>query len=225
MKHAFNLAIKEWEWAKQNPVSRVSFEQEDNKRDRWLSQEEEGRLLPTCVPWVREIMTMALHTGMRMGEILSLKWDAVDLFRRTVIILQSKNGDKRTIPLNGNAFALLKEKLKNRGPLSEWIFPSQAGTKHDGHGLRRAFRKALKTATIHDFHFHDLRHTFATRLVQAGVDLYKVQKLLGHRSPVMTQRYAHHSSESLREGVNVLDREGTITNPSHPDQEPGVIHA
>ena len=225
MKHAFNLAIKEWEWAKQNPVSRVSFEQEDNKRDRWLSQEEEGRLLPTCVPWVWEIVMTALHTGMRMGEILSLRWDTVDLFRRTVTILHSKNGDKRTIPLNGNMFALLKEKLKDRVSSSEWIFPSQAGTKRDGHGLRRAFRKALKMATIQDFHFHDLRHTFATRLVQAGVDLYKVQKLLGHRSPVMTQRYAHHCSESLREGVNVLDREGAITNPSHPDQEPGVMHS
>lgn len=160
-----------------------------------------------------------------MGEILSLRWDAVDLFRRTVIILHSKNGDKRTIPLNGNIFALLKKKLKDRTSSPEWIFPSQAGTMRDGHGLRRAFRKALKTAKIHDFHFHDLRHTFATRLVQAGVDLYKVQKLLRHRSPVKTQRYAHHCSESLRDGVNVLDRMGTITNPSHPDQEPGMINA
>ncbi len=149
---------------------------------------------------------VALHTGMRMGEILSLRWDTVDLFRRTVTILHSKNGDKRTIPLNGHMFALLKKKLKDRTSSSEWIFPSQAGTMRDGHGLRRAFRKALKTATIHDFHFHDLRPSFATQLIQAGVDLYKVQKQLGHRSPVMTQRYAHHCSESLRDGVNVLDR-------------------
>ena len=197
MKHAFNLAIKEWEWAKQNPVSRVSFEQEDNKRDRWLSQEEEDRLLSACPVWVREIVLVALNTGMRMGEILSLNWDTIDLFRRTVTILHSKNGDKRTIPLNGNMFVLLKEKLKGRELSSELIFPSQAGTMRDGNGLRRAFRKALKTAKIHDFHFHDLRHTFATRLVQAGVDLYKVQKLLGHRSPVMTQRYAHHCSGKL----------------------------
>lgn len=225
MKHAFNLAIKEWEWAKLNPVSRVSFEQEDNKRDRWLRQEEESRLLPACPPWVREIVTIALHTGMRMGEILSLKWDTVDLFRRTVAILHSKNGDKRTIPLNGKMFTLLKEKLKDRVSPFGLIFPSQAGTKRDGHGLRRAFRKALKKAKIQDFHFHDLRHTFATRLVQAGVDLYKVQKLLGHRSPVMTQRYAHHCSESLRDGVNVLEREGAITNPSHLDQESGVMNS
>lgn len=70
----------------------------------------------------------------------------------------------------------------------------------------RSFRLALGKAKIDDFHFHDLRHTFATRSVQAGVDLYKVQRLLGHKSPIMTQRYAHHYPESLRDGVAILDR-------------------
>ena len=65
---------------------------------------------------------------------------------------------------------------------------------------------ALKKARIDDFHFHDLRHTFATRLVQAGIELYKVQRLLGHKSPMMTQRYEHHYPENLRDGVEVLDR-------------------
>ena len=225
MKHAFNLAIKEWEWAKHNPVSRVTFEREDNQRDRWLTQEEETRLLKACPLWLREVVVFALHTGMRMGEILSLTWDMVDLFRRTVTILRSKNGDRRTLPLNDRVFALLKEKVKGQAAPSELLFPNQKGTQRDGHDLRRAFRKALTSAKIQDFHFHDLRHTFATRLVQAGIDLYKVQRLLGHRSSVMTQRYAHHSSESLREGVRVLDQEEAITNPSHPDQEPGVMNS
>ncbi len=74
-----------------------------------------------------------------------------------------------------------------------------------GH-LRRSFRLALSKAKIEEFHFHDFRHTFATRLVQAGIDLYKVQQLLGHKSPIMTQRYAHHYPESLRDGVEILDR-------------------
>ncbi len=74
-----------------------------------------------------------------------------------------------------------------------------------GH-LRRALRRALSKATIEDFHFHDLRHTFATTLVQSGVDLYKVQQLLGRKSPLMTQRYAHHYPESLRGLVEILDR-------------------
>ncbi|MGD9852466.1 MAG: tyrosine-type recombinase/integrase [Nitrospirales bacterium] len=225
MKHAFNLAIKEWEWATQNPVSRVSFEQENNQRDRWLSQEEERRVLAACTPWLKDMVIFALNTGMRMGEILALTWETVDLFRQTVTVLRSKNGDRRTIPLNGKVFGLLKERMKGDSSPTGLVFPSQAGTPRDGHDLRRGFRKALATAKIQDFHFHDLRHTFATRLVQAGVDLYKVQRLLGHRSPVMTQRYAHHSSESLRDGVNVLDRDGVITKISHPEQQPGVMHS
>ena len=72
-----------------------------------------------------------------------------------------------------------------------------------GH-LRRSFRLALSKAKIEEFRFHDPRHTFATRLVQAGIDLYKVQQLLGHKSPIMTQRYAHHYPESLRDGVAIL---------------------
>ncbi|MGE3978707.1 MAG: site-specific integrase [Nitrospira sp.] len=86
------------------------------------------------------------------------------------------------------------------------MFKSKAGTPIESGHLRRSFRLALKKAGIEDFHFHDLRHTFATRLVQAGVELYKVQRLLGHKSPIMTQRYAHHYPESLRDGVEILDR-------------------
>lgn len=78
------------------------------------------------------------------------------------------------------------------------VFHSQSDTPRDGSNIRRALNVALGIAKIQDFHFHDLRHTFATRMVQAGGDLYKVQRLLGHRSPIMTQRYAHHYSESLR---------------------------
>jgi site-specific recombinase XerD len=91
------------------------------------------------------------------------------------------------------------------------VFCSEAGTELDGSNLRRGFTSALKAAQIEDLHFHDLRHTFATRLVQAGVDLYKVQRLLGHKSPSMTQRYAHHYPESLRDGVEILDRGKTFS--------------
>ena len=83
--------------------------------------------------------------------------------------------------------------------MSEWT-----GTKIDGDNLRRAFKKALQKAGIEDFHFHDLRHTFATRLAQKGVDIYTISKLLGHKDIRMTQRYSHHSPESLRDGIQAL---------------------
>jgi integrase len=88
------------------------------------------------------------------------------------------------------------------------VFCSE-GTELDGSNLEDL--RPLKAAQIEDLHFHDLRHTFATRLVQAGVDLYKVQRLLGHKSPSMTQRYAHHYPESLRDGVEILDRGKTFS--------------
>ncbi len=210
MKKAFNLAIREWEWCRENPVSRVSMEKEANTRDRWLTDEEEARLLGASPPWLGELVRFALHTGMRLGEILALTWRGVDLFRNTATVFRSKNGTRRTIPLNQTARALLKAKAKVRALKSEQVFQSQAQTPLEANNLRRAFRRAVRQAEIEDLHFHDLRHTFATRLVQAGVDLYKVQRLLGHQSPVMTQRYAHHSPESLRDGVATLDRTGEV---------------
>jgi integrase len=212
LKKAFNLAVREWEWCQRNPVLSVSMERESNGRDRWLTVEEEGRVLAACGPWLRDIVQFALGTGMRMGEILSLSWRGVDLTRRTAMVFQSKNGERRTIPLNQTVLSVMKERGTLRSLRTDLVFPSKTHTPLESGHLRRAFRLALKKARIEDFRFHDLRHTFATRLVQAGVELYKVQRLLGHKSPMMTQRYAHHYPESLRDGVEVLDR---ITPASH----------
>src|SRR5262249_35051665 len=157
-----------------------------------LTEEEETRLLAVCPSWLRELLLFALHSGMRLGEILALTWIGVDLFRKTVTVFRSKNGERRTVPVNQTVMTVLKEKGKVRRVNTELVFPSRTGTRIDANHLRRAFRAATTRAGLQDFHFHDLRHTFATRLVQSGVDLYKVQRLLGHKSPMMTQRYAHH---------------------------------
>ena len=179
LKKAFNLAVKEWEWCRENPVSRVSMERENNKRDRWLDVEEEARLLQGCAPWLHELVIFALHTGMRMGEILELTWRGVDFSRRTVMVFRSKNGERRTIPVNETVMSVLRQKSKVRSLRTELVFCSQVFTPMEAGHLRRSFRLALGKAGIDDFHFHDLRHTFATRLVQAGVDIYKVQRFSG----------------------------------------------
>jgi len=147
-----------------------------------------------------------------MGEILSLTWEGVSLFRKTVTVFHSKNGERRTIPINRVMFELLKEKSKIRPIKTGLVFYGKAYSSIDDNNLRRAFRGAIKKAQIENFHFHDLRHTFATRLIQAGIEIYKVQCLLAHKSPIMTQRYAHHYPESLRDGVEILEkRESSIT--------------
>lgn len=205
VRHAFNIALREWEWCTTNPMHRVSMETVHNARDRWLTSEEEGRLLGVSPSWLQELITVALHTGMRRGEILALKWQDVDLARGVLVVMKSKNHERRTIPLNGRVFELLVGKHGGKIKSQDLVFSTSCNTVRDERNLTRAFYVALEKAEIENLTFHDLRHTFATRMVQKGVDIYKVQRLLGHKSPVMTQRYAHHSPESLRDGVAVLD--------------------
>ena len=112
LKKAFNLARREWEWCTDNPVCRVSMERENNTRDRWLTGEEEMRLFPMAAPWLRDLMLFAIHTGMRMGEILGLTWAGVDLFRRTVMVFKSKNGERRTIPAQSDGPRIAEAQIR-----------------------------------------------------------------------------------------------------------------
>ena len=208
LRHALSLAIQ-WEWIEVTPFSKVKIEKPNNKIERWITPEEEKRLLDASTPMLKEIIIFALNTGMRQDEILSLQWSQVDLFKRNVTLLITKNKEKRTVPVNQTVFDLLKSKSKIRY-ISGYVFTSQVGIKIIARNLLRAYYEARKKANLEDVRFHDLRHTFATRLVQAGVDLYTVAKLLGHKDIRMTQRYAHHNTESLRHGVDVLDRTGDI---------------
>ena len=152
----------------------------------------------------------AVHTGMRQGEILNLQWQDVDFARSTLVVMKSKNGMRRTLPLNSVVYELLAAKQAKTGATEGRVFTTPLGNELKVRFLVREFCKARDRARIPDFRFHDLRHTFATRLVQRGVDLYKVQRLLGHKTQHMTQRYAHHSPESLRDGVNVLTGEHQV---------------
>jgi len=195
LRRMFNVARKRWKWVKDNPVSDgdLSFSVGSrNARDRWLTVEEEDTLLEkaTNPVWLRALLITALHTGMRRGELLALTRKDIDFPRRLVRV-------ERSIPMSQTLYETLQT-IKVRD-MSGTLFPIAIRS------LRAAYDEALAKAGITDFHFHDLRHTFATRLVQNGVDLYKVQKLLGHKNIAMTERYAHHYPESLRSSVEVLD--------------------
>jgi integrase len=200
MRRMFNVARREWKWVKDNPVSDLSFSVGDsNARDRWLTLEEEQRLIKAASPlWVKSIVVFALNTGMRRGEILNLKWKDVNFKKRIVTVQKSKNGEKRSIPMTNQLVVVMKGRKVI--DISGNVFPVTRDA------VRDAFERAIDKAEIEDFHFHDMRHTFATRLVQNGVDLYKVKELLGHKTIAMTMRYAHHCPESLRSSVEILDR-------------------
>jgi integrase len=206
MSHSFNLAIREWEWMRENPVKKVSREKVHNQIDRWLTLEEEIRLLASSPKWLREIIIFAINTGLRQSEIVDLKWPQVDLARKTITILEQKNQGKDTLPLNEGALGVLKERVQVRRGETEYVFHTRNATRICPNNLYQSFHLARKKAGIEKFRFHDLRHTFATRLVQAGVDLYTVQKLGRWKKISMIMSYAHHYPESLRSSVEVLDR-------------------
>lgn len=206
ISHAFNLAIREWEWLNDNPVSRVSREKVVDTRERWLTFEEEERLLKASPGWLSELVIFSVETGLRQSEVLNLRWPHVDLFRKTITILEQKNRGKDTLPLSERAFEVLKARAKVRRIKNDLVFYNQNGGVIDARDLLRSFYSAVKKAGLEPLRWHDLRHTFATRLVQAGVDLYTVQKLGRWKEIKMVERYAHHYPESLRRGVEILER-------------------
>lgn len=218
LRHALNLALREWEWIERNPFEKVRIEKAHNAIERWITFEEEQRLLDASPAWLREIIIFALNTGTRQNEILSLQWSEVDLFRRTATLLLTKNKKKRTVPLNQTAMELLKAKNKVRS-ISGYVFTSEASSKIDARNLLRAYFSARGKAKLADVRFHDLRHTFATRLAQSGIDLYVVKQLLGHKTITMTMRYAHHNPESLRHGVDVLGTLGAQKGAQAKEKE------
>ncbi len=211
LSKAFNLAVKEWEWANNNPASKVSKERENNARDRWLTIEEEKRLLDISPEWVKQILIFGLNTGLRLGELSSLEWSRVNILNRTILINITKNGEQRTVPLNKSALGVLEKKLKVKSLKNDYVFLNRHGGKVNHNSLRNVFHKLIRSAGIDNFRLHDMRHTFATRMAQRGIDIYKISKLLGHKDIKMTQRYAHHCPDSLREGVDILEADYNLT--------------
>ncbi len=213
LRNAFNVARREFGWKVENPFDRLQLKLKAGERNRWLTYEEEQRLLPRTEGKLfgnlKDIVILDLQTGLSQEEILKLQWTQIDLKRATLTTKRKKTERRdlptRTIPLNRTAVKLLKQRHKVMAIGSFFVFFNSVGKQIDASKLKRAFKEAVKEAEIVDFTFHDLRHTFATRLVQKGVDLYKVSKLLGHKDIATTQRYAHHYPESLRDGVNILD--------------------
>lgn len=223
MSHAYNIAIRDWEWIEVNPVKKVSKEKVRNQIERWLTSEEEKKLLEVSPKWLQEIIVFAINTGFRQSEILDLKWSQIDFNRRTVIISEQKNQGVDTLPLNESVLRIMNERNLLRSGKTDYVFHTSNSTRFNFRHLIRAFENAIKKSGIQRLRFHDLRHTFATRLVQNGVDLYTVQKLGRWKNTSMVMRYAHHYSESLRSGIEVMDSiENKIsTNLTHSQKNRG----
>jgi len=201
LKAVFNRAIRQGRLT-DNPVAAVRLYQEHNARSRCLGPEEEGRLLTALPNRLRPLVTLALHTGMRRGELRALCWADVDLAVGTIHVCRDKAGEGRWVTLNSVAREALEEAKRQQDSPSAYVFSSPRGRFL--HNLERDWRPALRAAEIRDFRFHDLRHTFASRLALAGVDLYTVQRAGGWKTYPMVQRYAHLSPDHIRAAVERL---------------------
>lgn len=189
----------EWDWIDANPVHAFSKRglKEAAPRIRFLTREEFARLYDAAAPHLRPILSLAVATGMRLEELLSLRWSQVDLRRHEITLTETKTDTPRIVPIDGTGvgtFAALPRHF--RGP---WVFWHGDGLRYTT--IKTAFRAALRRAEIKNFRFHDLRHTFASWAVQSGMDLYPLSRILGHKTMAMTARYAHLRTADLHEAV------------------------
>jgi len=230
-------------------IHKVKMYKESVTRDHFLSAEEITALLDACSSNVvtitgkqikqkqdhlKPIIIFALNTGCRKDEILSLKWENVDMKHGFINMVQTKNGERRQIPINDTLRDMLKG-LTRRLDVP-WVFYEvvQQRDKETGiekeivkrfGSIKRSFITACRKAGIHDFVFHSLRHTFASHLVMGGVDLTTVSRLLGHKSLTMTLRYSHLAPNHLTSAVNVLNSSMSISTKLAQETEKELRNA
>ncbi len=210
LRRLFNVAIADG-LVDSNPVRAVKFFKENNQRVRFLSDDEETRLQASVGEEQWPLVAVAIHTGLRQSEEFHLRWEHVDFATGILTVPRSKHGGARRVTMNDTVRETLRalpSRLK-----SPYVFPSATGkTPLDAKNfLHRVFLPALKAARVEGFRWHDLRHTFASRLVMAGVDLRTVQERMGHKTQAMTLRYSHLSPEHQLDAVQRLNRPPTAT--------------
>jgi len=206
----FSLAVRDG-LAGSNPCLQVGKLREANKRYRYLTAEEERGLLEALSgprAHLRPLVILALESGGRRGELLGLTWDRVDLPQDVVVFADTKSGKDRTVPLSDEARKALLE--LRASSTSEFVFPSPK-TGRRITDVKHSFNAACRQAKIEDFRFHDLRHTFATRLAANGVEAFTIAALLGHADLRMTSRYAHATNPNLRRAIKGLRRTNVVS--------------
>jgi len=220
LKRMFNMAMK-WKLTTENPLHQVEFLKENNQRKRYLEKDELESFLIACeyVPSkfrrkttkeplkiLRQIVELAVHTGLRKSELLTRKWKDIVVVDgiKCFYVGETKNGELRLVPLNDRAIEVLSQIPKTAN--NEYIFASPVKEGAPIKEIKKAFRNALQKAGIEDFRFHDLRHTFASHYQMETNDQRGLGELLGHRTSDMTKRYTHLSLKYKKEGVDALCR-------------------
>ncbi|MCG8709211.1 site-specific integrase [Brenneria sp. 4F2] len=219
MRSLLRIAATEWGWLNSVPV--VKARQPRNKRIRWLTQDEARRIIDELPDYLKPVVIFALATGLRRANILDLEWSQVDMQRKMAWIHpeEAKSGKAIGVALNETACNVLRSQIGNH---NRWVFVRQ--NNKEVRKLRvdsnKAWNAALKRAGIENFRFHDLRHTWASWLVQSGVPLSALQEMGGWESIEMVRRYAHLSPVHLTQHAKQIDCifERNGTNMAHEER-------
>lgn len=207
LSHLFTVSVKEWGWAHENPVLKVTRLREPRGRVRFLSDEERARLLEACKQseskYLYTVVVLALSTGARRMEILGLRWQDVALSRNVITLHETKNGERRVLPLTGLAHDLIVQHSKVRALHCDYVFPSMTFEKPVD--ITTPWENALRRAGITDFRFHDLRHCAASYLAMNGASLAEIAEVLGHKTLQMVKRYAHLSDSHVGQVVQRMN--------------------
>lgn len=217
-RYIFNLALK-WKvpGVKSNPAKEVDLLKVDNKRERFLNEDEVRQLYDAVLtsdnPMLQYIVPMLLLTGARKREVLDARWEDFDIDNRLWRIPFTKTGRPRTVPMSDGVMSILDTVPRIAG--SGYVFPNPATAKpyatvHD------AWHTVRKRAGLEDVRMHDLRHSFASILINSGRSLYEVQHLLGHTQVKTTERYAHLQQDTLMKAANVVAALVGTASPQRP---------
>lgn len=194
LRHVFTVAVKEFDLLESNPLLKVTNLKNPRGRVRFLSDEERKELLTACEEsgnnYLYLVVYLAITTGARKNEIMSLRWSDIDLDRKLIYLHETKNGDVRSLVMTDKAARMSLELF--RDSRSEFVFK---GKKDKPIDIRYPFSQAIKRAGIKNFRFHDLRHSCASYLAMNGASMNEIAEILGHKSLNMVKRYAHLSTQ------------------------------
>jgi site-specific recombinase XerD len=211
LKAAFTRAV-EWEYITANPFKKVRLPKIPQNLPVYINKDELKLILENSMESVfKDILITAFYTGMRLGEILNLKWESVDITSKVILVkndgaFTTKSKKERTIPINENLLNILTlRQSKLNGVFSNYVFKNSKGFRLNESYVSKNFKKAVRSSGFDErIHFHTLRHSFASNLVQKGVSLYVVKELLGHENITTTQVYSHLSTDNLFQAVHLL---------------------
>jgi integrase/recombinase XerD len=209
LKAAFNRAV-DWGYREDNPFKKVKLPKSQKTIPIFMKEKElEIIVNHTFNKELKLLFIIGFNTGMRLGELTNLKWENVDLKSESIIVkndnsFSTKSRKDRIIPMTEKVIKLFKKKSSSYKN-DVYVFSKSSGMKFNDDYITKSFKKAVRRAKLNDkIHFHTLRHSFASRLVQKGASIYVVKELLGHSDVTTTQIYSHLEHKNLKDVINLF---------------------